>query len=116
MEIHQAVGAGPANVSLNEVIRLDPALPGIRAGELDVRLTKTEFRLLEYLAARQPRWVKTGELLDNVLPQQVTRDTTLVRVHLLNIRKKLGALSRCLSTERRLGTRLLGVIVESAQR
>lgn len=87
-------------------IELDPALPGVRAAGIEVRLTRTEFRLLQYLAAQEPRWVKAGELLDNVLPAQVTRDTTLVRVHMLNIRKKLGGLARCLSTERRFGTRL----------
>ena len=117
MDTHEALVATFEEVVRDEVTRneslqadsieLDPELPGIRSSGVEVRLTKTEFRLLEYLAAQEPRWVKASELLDNVLAAQVTRDTTLVRVHMLNIRKKLGDLRHCLNTERRFGTRLL---------
>lgn len=56
----------------------------------DVRLTRTEFDLLTYLIRHAARVVPKQELIDNVVGGAHACDTSLVRVHIANLRRKLG--------------------------
>src|SRR6478609_217635 len=75
-------------------------------------LTKTEFAIVEYLARRGNYFVPHTELLDVVLGAHWSYDASVVRVHLLRIRKKLGASGNVLvTTPGRDATRLAVVSV-----
>jgi DNA-binding response OmpR family regulator len=71
-----------------------------------VKLTRTEFRLLAYLAERPGEWFSNEHMLTVVLGRPNKRDKALVRVHLWNIRRKLGVLAWCLESHRGQGSRV----------
>lgn len=54
-----------------------------------IRLTKTEFDLLAYLAARQGSVISHGELLQEVLGYDPQIETKALVMHIANLRKKL---------------------------
>lgn len=54
-----------------------------------LKLTKTEFDLFYYLAARQTHVVSHGELLQEVLGYEPTVETKSLVMHIANIRRKL---------------------------
>ena len=59
------------------------------AGEEQVQLTPTEFKLLRTLAAEPGRVFTRGELLSDVWGYEASSDTRLVDVHVGRLRKKL---------------------------
>jgi two-component system, OmpR family, KDP operon response regulator KdpE len=59
-----------------------------RAGE-EVRLTPTEWHIVEVLARRQGRLVRQSELLHEVWGPSYDRETNYLRVYLAQIRRKL---------------------------
>jgi two-component system KDP operon response regulator KdpE len=59
-----------------------------RAGA-DVRLTPTEWHIVEVLARREGRLVRQGELLHEVWGPAYDRETNYLRVYLAQIRRKL---------------------------
>lgn len=61
-----------------------------RAGE-SVKLTPTEFRLLEALMRTPGQVIKRTELLDRVWGMHFDPGTSLIDVHITNLRKKLEA-------------------------
>lgn len=73
-------------------------------GPMRVKLTRTEFRILAYLAEHEGNWISNEHILTVVLARPPKRDKALVRVHLWNIRRKLGALSWCIESQRGQGT------------
>jgi DNA-binding response OmpR family regulator len=72
-------------------LELDPKMFRAIAGQREVRLTATEFRLLEYLMVRVGEVVSAEELLEAVwdYPPR-TGDPNLVRAHISNLRQKLS--------------------------
>lgn len=77
----------------------------------DVRivLTARQFAILQYLKARPRTWVTASELLTMVCDCPLHRDSTLVRVHLSAIRKKLGRHAHLIESRRTYGYRWVGV-------
>jgi two-component system phosphate regulon response regulator PhoB len=71
-----------------------------------VPLRRAEFRLLSYLVANANRVVGARELIEDVLGGQHTGDTALIRVHLSQLRRKLGAAGAAIETVRGQGYRL----------
>jgi DNA-binding response OmpR family regulator len=71
-------------------------------------LTARESSMLQYLKARPRTWVTAGELLTMVCDCPQQRDSTLVRVHLSAIRKKLGAYAQLIESRRTYGYRWVG--------
>ena len=71
-----------------------------------VSLRRTEFRLLSYLVANADRVVGAHELMRDVLGSDKTDDTALVRVHLSQLRRKLGTAGSAIETVRGHGYRL----------
>ncbi len=81
----------------------------------ETRLTKTEFRIVHHLWLHHEQWISHEEIMRDVLRMRNTHDTALVRVHLSNIRRKLGSAAELLTTRRQQGTRLSRTF-ESARR
>ncbi|MDP2871182.1 MAG: response regulator transcription factor [Bacillota bacterium] len=59
------------------------------AGE-PLRLTAREFAVLEYLALRSPEVVSADELLEHVCDEYANPFSNTIRVHVANLRRKLG--------------------------
>jgi DNA-binding response OmpR family regulator len=65
----------------------------IREDTTAITVSRTEFRLLEYLAQQGARWVPAGELAEKVWDRAAnSRSTATVRTHVQNVRQKLAAL------------------------
>ncbi len=71
-----------------------------------VDLTLTEFRMLQLLA-RRPGWVFTRyQIIDAVQGEDVVVTDRSVDVHIVSLRKKLGAAGKYIETVRGVGYRL----------
>jgi DNA-binding response OmpR family regulator len=91
-------------------LELDRATYELRDDAAAVILSPTEFRLMEYLAQHQGRWVSSEELAEKVWERKAgSKSAGLVRSHVQNLRAKLRALPRgaeLLQTWARRGYRL----------
>jgi DNA-binding response OmpR family regulator len=82
---------------------------GVVVKGLRVVLTTRELALLKYLCAKPKVWVTAAELLSMVCDCPSQRDSTLVRVHVSAIRKKLGKFAYLIESRRTYGYRWVGV-------
>lgn len=81
-------GAAPLVVEAGDV-RLDiTERRATRAGD-EIRLTPTEWHIVEVLARRQGKLVKQSELLHEVWGPGYSRETNYLRVYLAQLRRKL---------------------------
>jgi two-component system alkaline phosphatase synthesis response regulator PhoP len=100
-------GGGPLVVGL---LRIDPVRHEVLAAGEPVELTATEFRLVAFLA-RRPGWVFTRQQLidatqgDDLAVDRFVADRS-IDVHIVSLRRKLGACGRQLETVRGVGYRL----------
>jgi hypothetical protein len=83
------------------LVVLDPNELVLRIEGKAVTLTRTQFSILSYLIQNEGRWVTTGELIREVLGTHHQPDTSLVRVHVHAIRRRLGVRSPWLESDRR---------------
>jgi len=74
---------GPVGVNLPEFT--------VRVSGRPVALTRLEFDILVYLMDRAPRVVSQDELLNNVVRGAHDAQSSIIRVHVCNLRRKLGA-------------------------
>lgn len=75
----------------------------VSCGGKPVNLTATEFRLLQFLAARPGRVFARSELIDGALgPDIVVLDRT-IDVHVMSLRRKLGSCGAWIQTVRGFG-------------
>lgn len=82
-------GAPAAPVAIGQ-LRLDPATFGVTLDGKSIRLTGTEFRVLEMLM-RAPGQVQSRELLtEKVLGRKLTLYDRSIDTHVSNLRRKLG--------------------------
>ncbi|MDN4471244.1 MULTISPECIES: response regulator transcription factor [Gordonibacter] len=72
-------------------VALDPAGRTASRGGSPVDLTRTEFDVLELLLAHPGRVFTRDELLSLVWHYEFASDPKIVNIHVMNIRKKLGA-------------------------
>lgn len=70
-------------------------------GGIPVILTRTQFYILAYLVTHSERWITAAELIEQVLGTHHEPDTALIRVHIHNIRRRLGGAARYLLADRR---------------
>jgi two-component system phosphate regulon response regulator PhoB len=70
-------------------IRLDPGSHRVWAGEREISLGPTEFRLLKFLMQNQERVYARGQLLDQVWGQNVYVEERTVDVHVRRLRQAL---------------------------
>jgi DNA-binding response OmpR family regulator len=82
-------GARPSVVLVGD-LQLDRTTQELRGNGVQVQLTPTEFRLMEYLAQRQGAIASSEELLEKVWEfYPGTGSSELVRSHVRNLRAKL---------------------------
>ena len=72
-----------------------------------VTLTATEFRLLQFLAGRPGRVFSRSEIIDGVLGREVAVLDRTVDVHVMSLRRKLGACGDWIETVRGFGYKFL---------
>jgi DNA-binding response OmpR family regulator len=87
------------------VVDLPTRVVSIRG--VPVTLRRAEFRLLSYLLSNADRVVGARELIEDVLGGTHSDGTALVRVHLSQLRRKLGAAGAAIETVRGQGYRLI---------
>lgn len=108
-EVLEAPAEEPAAHSqARPVYRGDAPQVEVDANELLVRiqgepvgLTRTQFSILAYLIQHSGRWVTTSELIREVLGTHHQPDTSLVRVHVHAIRRRLGGRAAWVESDRR---------------
>jgi DNA-binding response OmpR family regulator len=101
--------AQPAVHQVGE-LRVDVGQRSATLGDQTLALTRKEFDLLAYLAARPGRVVSRRELLEEVWRQPSVGEDQTIDVHLYWLRRKLGesaAKPRYLRTVRGVGFRLV---------
>ena len=101
--------AAPAVHEVGE-LRVDVGERSATLGDQSLALTRKEFDLLAYLAARPGRVVSRRELLEEVWRQPSVGEDQTIDVHLYWLRRKLGesaAKPRYLRTVRGVGFRLV---------
>jgi two-component system alkaline phosphatase synthesis response regulator PhoP len=103
-------GDDETTIRIKDLI-IRPGRHQVLAGETPVELTATEFRILTCLA-RRPGWVFTRQQLldaaqgdDSFLSDHFVTDRS-VDVHIVSLRRKLGACGSCIETVRGVGYRL----------
>jgi len=77
----------------------------VACGERAVNLTATEFRLLQFLAARPGRVFSRAELIDGALGRDVSVLDRTIDVHIMALRRKLGDCGDNIETIRGFGYR-----------
>lgn len=86
-------------------LMIDPGRHDVKVGGESVELTKSEFRLLHYLA-RRPGWVRTRyQIVDAVHGEQHPVTERSVDVQVVGLRKKLGKAGSLIETVRGVGYR-----------
>lgn len=83
------VSAGASSLEIGEV-RLDPAGRRAVAAGTELRLTETQFGLLEHLMRHRGRACSRAELMSEVWGYQVPVITRTIDVHVAQLRAKLG--------------------------
>jgi len=87
--LRRSGAAGDSLVVESGDVRLDVTeRRAVRAGE-EVRLTPTEWHIIEVLARRQGKLVRQAELLHEVWGPGYDRETNYLRVYLAQLRRKL---------------------------
>ena len=79
-------------------ITIDRVRREVRAGEEDVPLTPTEYRLLDALAAAPGRTFTRQELVERALGEDYDGLDRTVDVHIKNLRRKLGDAGDAIAT------------------
>jgi len=88
-------------------LQLDPAARRLSAGDADIELRNTEFRLLHFLMTHPRRTYSRRELLDRVWGENVFIEERTVDVHVRRLRRALnGSHSALIETVRGIGYKL----------
>ena len=99
----------PAELSL-DAERQELLLPNGRR----VRLSPAEFKLAEFLAARRGGWVRREDVFFEVFNAAPRYESSLLRTHVYNLRRKLGTNRWLLRSDRSKGV-MLAQPVDSEQ-
>jgi two-component system phosphate regulon response regulator PhoB len=99
-----------AYVAPSEVLRrgdmtIDLGRHEVSCKENSITLTATEFRLLQFLAARPGRLFSRAEIIDGALGREVAVLDRTIDVHVMALRRKLGACGEWIETVRGFGYR-----------
>jgi two-component system KDP operon response regulator KdpE len=91
-----------------EGLDVDLAAHVVRVDGAEVHLTPIEFNLLRFLALNRGRLLTHRALLIEVWGPEYADDVQVLRVHLANLRRKLGARSAYIRTDPGVGYRFAG--------
>ncbi len=105
--LRRAAPGGGADVVEVEGLKLDDASHRVSAGESEIALGPTEYRLLHFFMTHVDRVYSRGQLLDNVWGNNVYVEERTVDVHIRRLRKALEpfVLERLVQTVRGAGYR-----------
>jgi two-component system phosphate regulon response regulator PhoB len=97
-------------------LRIDPATRRVVAGEREIRLGPTEFRLLHFLMTHPERVHSRSQLLDRVWGSHVFIEERTVDVHIKRLREALVPLqcAHVVETVRGFGYRLSSLALQDA--
>src|ERR1700742_5400060 len=96
----------PATITTGD-LTIDLAARTVTVAGEEVRLTPTEFGLLALLARNRGRLMTHRDLLTGVWGAGYEHDTQVLRVHIANLRRKLGSgASDYIRTDTGVGYRL----------
>jgi DNA-binding response OmpR family regulator len=99
--------SGVLNLAGSRHVELLHGTSQLRAGDQLIQLSSPEYVLLARLDKSRNAWVSSAELWELFVPEGARRhDSSLLRMHLLRLRRKLGPWSWVLRTERGRGTML----------
>jgi two-component system OmpR family response regulator len=101
--IRRSTGQASPDLRCGNVV-LDPRAARVTVGDLEVRLTSHEFRVLSYLMHQRGRVVPQAELTEHIYAHDADRDSNTVEVFVARLRRKLGA--GAIETVRGLGYRM----------
>jgi DNA-binding response OmpR family regulator len=79
-------------------IKLDLEREQIYVGGREVRLTKKEYMVLEYLLRNRDQLISRNQLLEHAWDRNVDIFTNVVDTHVKNLRKKLGKSGKLIKT------------------
>lgn len=99
---------GPSEEQNREAIAPRSTRGILIVNDVRVVFTARELSILQYLKARPRTWVTAAELLSIVCDCPMQRESTLIRVHLSAMRKKLGAHAHLIESRRTYGYRWIG--------
>lgn len=101
-------GAEPVSLYRLDDLTLDVLKKEVRRGEEEIRLTRRELELLEYLFRHQGQVISREQLLESVWDYRHEAETTrTVDYHVASLRQKLGeAQNRYIETVRGFGYRM----------
>jgi two-component system KDP operon response regulator KdpE len=87
--VRRAAPAADAPVVTTEHFTIDLSAKRVTLGESDVRLTPTEWQILEVLARNPDRLVSQRQLLQEVWGPEYLKEASYLRVYMANLRRKL---------------------------
>jgi len=100
-----SVSQEPSDVIRRGGLIVDLAKRAVSCSGEAIILTATEFRLLQFFAARPGRVFSRAELIDGVLGRDVAVEDRTIDVHITALRRKLGDGGECIETVRGFGYR-----------
>ena len=102
---HAPASASP--IVRYETITIDADRHVVMLDGVEVKLTATEFLLLQYLVQHRGRVLSRDLLLTDVWGYQYTGGTRTVDVHIRRLREKLPLLNEAIETVKQFGYKLL---------
>jgi two-component system KDP operon response regulator KdpE len=87
--VRRAAPAADAPVVSTEHFTIDLSAKRVTLGESDVRLTPTEWQILEVLARNPDRLVSQRQLLQEVWGPEYLKEASYLRVYMASLRRKL---------------------------
>ena len=104
---HQLAATTPATDQIITVagLSIDPVKHKVTVDGKKIKLTATEFRLLNYLAEHPGRVFSREQLMDNAYSNDVVIVDRNIDVHVRAIRKKIGVQNNFIETVRGFGYR-----------
>lgn len=98
---------GRANTLLIlDVLELNPATQSVKLANEELLLSTREYDILALLMMSENNHVSSEDILEKVFGEQYTEGSSVLRVHIANLRKKLGIYKYALQTMKGRGYRL----------
>jgi len=105
---------GAFSARSDSAIELETSSRTLRFAGAVIQLSASEYALIERLYAQRDSWVPPAELWKAVARDKPGYDSSLLRMHAMNVRKKLGAHRWILQSERGKGMMLTTIDVYKA--
>lgn len=88
-------------------IKIDLGSEQVFVGEKEIKLTKKEFMILEYLLRYKGQLISRNQILEHAWDRNVDIFTNIVDTHIKNLRKKLGKSGKIIKTVYGSGYRIM---------